>query len=455
MPELEADGTMTPTGTRSSTPAWRHLWSRITTPRSGNRHAPPVLLAILLVAGGCGSQSSLRAPASAAPGGDQLVDVHFHVSNYAYQGVSLKTLIDRYMGDRIIRSVLMPLPLQQKWDWFEHYAQDRLPPTYYLGPKAELYYYAFADAMIAREYAQLPAGDRARLDPMITGFNPMDLYAVHHIKRVLLTFPGVFSGIGEFTIHKELVSNKIAGDPIETITTQGVPPDVAPGGKLSLHSPALAAILDLVAETGMVATLHNDIYESDVRYDGTVRRVSPARTYVDALKQLCARAPAATVIWAHTGLGRFVKPAADHLTHVAAVLDSCPAWSVDISWDLVQEVIVRPGSGMPALAEWGRFITRYQDRVLWGSDTVIYSRNRLDEGGQAVRGARMSVVDYLAVGNIAAPLWGTVGPEVARKVKVSNAVRLFDGARAKVRAWEAAHGKDDLWNLEPPRVTPP
>ena len=40
---------------------------------------------------------------------------------------------------------------------------------------------------------------------MITGFNPTDMYAADHIRRVLQTFPGVFSGIGEFTIHKEFV----------------------------------------------------------------------------------------------------------------------------------------------------------------------------------------------------------------------------------------------------------
>ena len=47
---------------------------------------------------------------------------------------------------------------------------------------------------------------------MITGFNPADMYAVDHIRRVLETFPGVFTGIGEFTIHKEFVSSKVAGD---------------------------------------------------------------------------------------------------------------------------------------------------------------------------------------------------------------------------------------------------
>ncbi|MBK7976655.1 MAG: amidohydrolase family protein [Deltaproteobacteria bacterium] len=386
---------------------------------------------------------------------DRYVDAHFHVSNYAYQGVSLKTLIDRYMGEKIVRSVVMPLPLQQKWDPFEHYAQDRMPPNYYLGPKAELYYYAFADAMIAKEYGALSEADKARVDPMITGFNPMDRYAPQHIERVLLTFPGVFTGIGELTVHKELVSNKIAGDAIAAISSEPVPPDVAEGGKLTLYSAALVSLFDLVAETGLVATLHNDIYETDVKYDGTVVRKSPDVTYERGLEYLCTRSPDAKVIWAHTGLGRFVTPASNHLAIVSHILDACPSWSVDISWDLVQTMIVNPAAGMPSLSEWAGFITRYQDRVLWGSDTVIHSRNKVGAEDQLVRGGPMSVADYQAVADLSRPLWDALGPDVSRKVRVENSVRLFDGARAKVRAWEALHVGDDVWNLAPPSpVTP-
>ncbi len=61
-------------------------------------------------------------------------------------------------------------------------------------------------------YLSLPPEDQARLEPMITGFNPTDMYAVDHIQRVLEMFPGVFSGVGEFTIHKEFVSSKITGE---------------------------------------------------------------------------------------------------------------------------------------------------------------------------------------------------------------------------------------------------
>jgi hypothetical protein len=67
---------------------------------------------------------------------DEYIDSHFHIANYAMQGVPLKTLIDKYMGDKVVRSVVFPLPLQQKWDLFEHYARDKIPPNYYMGPRA-------------------------------------------------------------------------------------------------------------------------------------------------------------------------------------------------------------------------------------------------------------------------------------------------------------------------------
>ena len=73
-------------------------------------------------------------------------------------------------------------------------------PTYYLQSDAPLYYYSFTDAYIAigLSLADAPA-EQARFDPMITGFNPADMYAADHIRRVLQAVPGVFSGIGEFT----------------------------------------------------------------------------------------------------------------------------------------------------------------------------------------------------------------------------------------------------------------
>ena len=103
------------------------------------------------------------------------------------------------MGTRVRRSTLFGIPLQHQWSYAN---SGDFAPTYSLQSDAPLDYYSFTDAFIASAYRSLSKDQQARFDPMITGFNPADMYAVDHIRRVLATFPGVFSGIGEFTIHK-------------------------------------------------------------------------------------------------------------------------------------------------------------------------------------------------------------------------------------------------------------
>ena len=161
-------------------------------------------------------------------------------------------------------------------------------PTYYLQTDAPLYYYSFTDAYIAMAYRSLTKEEQARFDPMITGFNPADMYAADHIKRVLRTFPGVFSGIGEFTIHKEFVSSKIAGE------------------TASLLNPALDRILDVAGEVGLVVLIHNDV---DMPF--------PRRGRIRTSPRNCATSSSGTrkppMIWAHAGLGRIVHPIKDQL----------------------------------------------------------------------------------------------------------------------------------------------
>lgn len=380
---------------------------------------------------------------------DQVADSHFHNANYAMQGVPLKMFIDNYMQDKIARSVVFPLPLQQKWDRFEHYADDRMPPNYYMGPRAGMYYYSAIDAMTAMEFLKLSAADKARLDPMIVGFNPMDQYGVNHIKRMLILYPGVFSGIGEFSVHKELVGDKIDDDLTGTNMAPGekLPPDATDSTRNTLYNPSLKTIFDFAGESGLVVCLHSDVYPARVTYDGKVTSLSQNAPYTEGMKHLCAQSPQAKVYWAHTGLGRFVKPAPNHLQVVSEVLDACPNWSVDLSWDLVQSYIADPKPGMPTLEDWAGFVRKYQDRVLWGSDTVIYTRNKIDDNGNLVTGKLMPVEEYLSVKEILNPLWKQVGPEVTRKIRYTNHVRLFDAARTKVRAWEATHANDNVWDL--------
>src|SRR5947209_10773565 len=195
--------------------------------------------ACALVTGMSIAAGTVAAQTSQAPSNDAYLfnDVHFHLTNYIQEGVDIHQFLTT-MGDKAWRVALFGIPLQQEWSYEN---SGDYAPTYYLQTDAPLYYYSFTDAYIAMQYKSLTKEEQARFDPMITGFNPTDMYAAAHIRRVLLTFPGVFSGIGEFSIHKEFVSPKISGE------------------TASLMNPALDSILDFCAEVGLVALIHNDM----------------------------------------------------------------------------------------------------------------------------------------------------------------------------------------------------
>jgi len=355
---------------------------------------------------GPAADAPLRLASLAQGGPDEFYDSHFHLTNYIQEGLTPQQFL-HIMGTRVGRSTLFGIPLQQQWSYAN---SGEFAPTYYLQSDAPLYYYSFTDAYIASVYKALPPDAQARFDPMITGFNPADMYGADHIRRVLTTFPGVFTGIGEFSVHKEFVSSKISGE------------------TASLTNPALDRVLDFAAEAGLVVILHCDIDMPFAKTDATP-------IYLSQMTALLKRHPGATIIWAHTGLGRVVRPAqvsasADaaersprHVEMVGAMLAD-PALahvSFDISWDEVAKYAV---SSPEVSARVATLLNTYPDRFLFGTDTVAPS-------GPA---------PYYAVFDMWAPVFRQLTPDTSLKVRKGNYQRIFDEGRRRVRAWEKAHG---------------
>ena len=333
----------------------------------------------------------------------ELDDSHVHLTNYVQQGPDVHDFL-KTMGTVVGRAALFGIPLQQTWSYEN---SGDFAPTYYLQSDAPLYYYSFTDAWIATQYLSLSPAERARFDPMITGFNPADMYAVDHIRRVLKVFPGVFSGIGEFTIHKEFVSAKVAGP------------------TASLTDPALDRIFAFAEETGLLVLIHEDI-------DTPFAKEGAEPAYLAQMKALLARHPKATTIWAHAGLGRVIHPVRasaetatrnpNQLEIVRAILDD-PRFAhvhFDVSWDEVAKWIVATPETTRATAA---LVNAHPDRFLFGTDEV----------------APTSQEQYLRVYRQYDPLWALLSDEARAKVRKGNYERLFDAARARVRAWEQAH----------------
>lgn len=369
------------------------------------------------VVGGCallgvGSARSTANPGHAAPqtpgasvasDTSSFDDSHFHLTNYIQQGIDVREFL-KIMGTRVGRSTLFGIPLQQQWSYAN---SGDFAPTYYLHTDAPLYYYSFTDAYIAMVYRSLSKEDQARFDPMITGFNPADMYGVDHIRRVLKTFPGVFTGIGEFSIHKEFVSSKIAGE------------------TASLTNPALDRILDFAADAGLVVIIHNDI-------DMPFAKADAEPVYLMQMKALLKRHPKTSIIWAHVGLGRIVHPvqasaeaaerAPTQFEIVEAMLTD-PALrhvNFDISWDEVAKYAVASPASITRVAT---ILNKYSDRFLFGTDTV----------------APAGPGSYFAVFDLWAPVWRQLTPDASLKIRKGNYERLFDEGRRRVRAWEKAN----------------
>jgi predicted TIM-barrel fold metal-dependent hydrolase len=326
-------------------------------------------------------------------------DSHLHLTNYVQKGIDVRRML-ALMGTRVPRATLFGIPLQQQWSYR---VSGDFAPRYYLDSDAPLYYYSFTDAHIAMAYRSLSRELRARFDPMITGFNPADMYAADHIRRVLETFPGVFSGIGEFSIHKEFVSSKVAG------------------GVASLTDPALDRLLAFAGEVGLVVLLHNDI-------DMPFAKEGAPPVYLAQLLALFRRHPRTTFIWAHLGVGRVVHPIQAHGAMVRSILTDPTLAQVnfDLSWSETAKYLVGNTQALQVAAE---IIHAHPDRFLFGTDEV----------------APEDEAHYLRTYDQYQPLWKRLGPADSDRVRRTNYERLFDQARRRVRAWEAR-------NL-PPRAT--
>ena len=146
--------------------------------------------------------------------------------------------------------------------------------------------------------------------------------------------------------------------------------------------------------------------------------------YMEQAKAVFKRHPKTTIIWAHTGMGRVVRPINNHAASLAELLQDPDFKHVnfDISWDEMAKYVVSSPEATRITAD---LITRYPDRFLFGTDEVAPSDQK----------------SYLKVYYQYSPLWALLDTQTSRQVRLGNYERIFDSARQKVRAWEAANVK--------------
>ena len=262
-----------------------------------------------------------------------LNDAHCHYVNFVQDTDGMAVLLKTMDESGVRNIVLFGLPLVKKWE-----AADTKRPTYYNDNDAKVYYYGTTDMILARAVLELPAGQRARVHPMICGFNPTDKNAIDHIRRMIEWYPGLWEGIGEIlTRHDDLT--RMTSD--ET-------------GRA--NHPALNAVYDFAAENDLPVWLHSNV--------GTVGVEEPI--YLDEVRTAVKDHPKTRFVWCHAGHSRNLKipslaPRVDELLEVNKNL-----W-VDLSW-VIYEDLIAPGGKLDP--KWVALVEKYPDRFMIGSDKI-------------------------------------------------------------------------------------
>ena len=182
-----------------------------------------------------------------------------------------------------------------------------------------LYYNTMVDDQTADSYLPLKDDDKQRFDPMVTGLVLGDMRCSEMLIDKLRRKPGVFTGVGEITVYKEWVQEKLA-----------------PNLQADMRSRAFALIklMNTCGVIGMPVVLHCDV---DVMpWDRDELQIAYFKDICNFLKNKDCRNT--NIIWAHAGgLGKYSRIRDGHLSRVESVLQDPEMDHVyfDLSWDSV------------------------------------------------------------------------------------------------------------------------
>ena len=306
-----------------------------------------------------------------------IIDSHLHFTDFLEDTDGFPALCRAMDLSGVSHAVIFGMPIAKQWD-----DTMEMAPSYYLSNDSRCYYYSGTDFILAEELLAQPLEIKKRFFPFLCGINGNDRFAADHIRQLLRLYPDFWCGIGEImSRHDDL-----------TALTYGEAPHV--------NGRAFLDVFDLAAEEKLPVLVHHNITaQSEERI-----------LYRNELEDALAYNRNCNIIWAHIGISRRVE--VQHLITIASeLLDTHPNLYVDISWLVYDYYFLDrfPNQYIDgdSLSDWTRFMIRYQDRVLLGTDKV---------GHWATYPAE--VVKYYS-------LLDTLPAEVVEKISRSNVLRLI------------------------------
>ena len=282
-----------------------------------------------------------------------LVDCELHYVDFNQTTDGMERLFTAMDAAGVEVACIMGIPLQKIW---QQDAPKR--PLAYESDDGRVYYYSATDVMLARAVLALPADKRARLRPLMSGFNPVDRNAVEHVKRMIQWYPGLWSGIGEILTRHDTLSHLLEGETPRA------------------NHPALMAVYRYAAEQDLTIVLHSNI---------TSTRKSKQMVYLHELQNALNNNPSTRFVWSHAGTSANIERRQhldNHHVLVQQLLQQHPNLTIGLSWTLLSHYATVDGL---VSKPWLEVIEKHPDRFVLGSDLV----GRFDSLEKALKPARV------------------------------------------------------------------
>lgn len=263
-----------------------------------------------------------------------IFDAHLHAVSFLQESPGLEALLGHMDRANVEKAVVTGLGVAKSWDdW------DREAPDYYLASDSRCYHYADTDGILADLFLRLPPEGRARLHPLLCGFNPVDRFAVRHVERLFDRHPGLWCGIGELLLrHDDLTG-------------------LTPGETARANHRALFPVYEFAADRDLPVLVHHNV---------TAVSKSDHPVYLPELEEAVREFPRTHFVFAHCGMSRRVN-VPFYPQMVRRLLEQYPNLTVDFSW-IIFDVAICPG-GVPEPG-WVELAERFSERIVLGSDLV-------------------------------------------------------------------------------------
>jgi len=285
-------------------------------------------------------------------------------------------------GCKVERALVFGMPCCKKWCF---YRPEQ--PLYYQDDNAPCYVYAYADQMVADAWLALPDADRKRFAPTFASFDPTDLAAIQHVRRMYNKYPNMWRAVAEVMCRH---------DDLTTMLLDREVPRV--------NHPALDAIFEFCVETGLPICVHHN-----------ADRVGDADSsfhYVSEVEEVLKKHPKLHFVWVHAGVSRRAFEETHH-EMIDKMCSTYPNLHIDISW-VVWEDVICDDNGMIKQG-WIDCIQKHNTKFYIGSDNVAQYFPVNDTSTNLLAS---NITKYW-------PLFDKLTPEAAKNVSYENAYNIY------------------------------